>query len=97
VHSKIKRVDFDAALVDDNIIIYPNPFSGKVYVDLGEFDFQSDDASITVTDLNGRVVFETAIIKSSLVELNMSDLLSGAYLISVSKNGFVSRNKIIKN
>lgn len=97
VHSKIKRVDFDGTQVDDNAIIYPNPFSGKVYVDLGEFDLQSDAFSITVTDFNGRVVFETTIIKSSLVELNMSDLLSGAYLISVSKNGFVSRNKIIKN
>lgn len=74
--------------------VYPNPTNGNVFIktnrNLGE-------VKITLTDLNGRQVYSTQTELFDKVEVNMSQLQSGIYILNINGQSINSNNKIIKN
>jgi hypothetical protein len=65
-----------------NLAIYPNPAQT-------EFNIETEaNSTITVMDLNGRVVFET-ISKNTVTQVNTSNWAKGIYLVN-SNNGTAS-------
>lgn len=71
--------------------IYPNPFVNKINI-------VSDEVfnEVNVLDVNGRVLIEKVFEKSNKLDINLSDLSSGQYLILVKFENNVQSFKIIK-
>lgn len=75
--------------------IYPNPTSGTFNIDLSGFEFEY--ASITVTNLQGQVVFESGDLGKSVNVFQLEELIHGVYFIHLNIDGDTQISKIIKN
>jgi len=74
---------------DNNLLVYPNPFTSNFIVDLGA-EYQS--INITISDLYGRLLFSTDYSKTQKVNLELNEP-TGIYLVSIKadKNNAVLR------
>ena len=82
--------------VADNHVfsIYPNPVSNEINVSNSR---NLGISSITITDINGRILKQNTFENIPNVQLNIADLSSGVFLMNVvSEEGTVTK-KIIKN
>ncbi|MEC3905968.1 S8 family serine peptidase [Tamlana sp. 2201CG12-4] len=86
----------NSIVLDDNIVIFPNPSSSYVFVNLNsltndnkEFDFQ-----IRLLDVNGRVVFED---KTNRIfeQIDTSVFKNGFYVLTLSNGKEVVTKKLI--
>jgi len=67
---------------DNRIVVYPNPASTKVNVYFVEEI--SSDVTITITDQNGKVVYNTSDIRiSSDFEIDVRDFVNGTYFVTI--------------
>jgi len=86
--------EFEEVQLD--VKIYPNPASEKVVV---SFDLdQKKPLTISITDLNGRIVFEENTFSSQgrfSKEINLQGLSKGMYLVSVQSGSSVRTTKLI--
>lgn len=75
--------------------LYPNPARDKVYLNFGETVVQQ--GQIRVLDLSGKVVLETELASGfSLMELDVSPLSEGIYLVSWKESGVTrGRSKLV--
>lgn len=71
--------------------VYPNPTKGIFTIDLGT----TEDGQIQVLDYTGRIVLEKAINDNSL-QLDISEMPSGLYVVRVVSGGKLQTTKIIK-
>ena len=74
--------------------VYPNPTNGNVFIKTNR---SLGEVNITLTDLNGRQVYSTQTELFDKVEVNMSQLQSGIYILNINGQNINSNNKIIKN
>jgi len=72
-------------------LIYPNPASHHITVDLG--NLKGLITTITMYDVSGKRVFETQ--SSSLMTIDVSDMTSGMYTLELSTSDTVLRNQIV--
>lgn len=72
--------------------VYPNPFTDEMNVSLGDKVIQG----IHLTDLNGRIVKTFNVSGMNNATLNVSDLASGVYLLSVKADGVTATKKVVK-
>jgi hypothetical protein len=77
----------------NNLKIYPNPT--KDIINLSSSTTLIN--TVTVTDLNGRIVKSFNLSGISQTELNVSDLTSGMYFVSVETDLGKGTTKIVKN
>ena len=81
-------------LVASNFSVSPNPASDFITVSNSDNILVS---GISITDLNGRVVKQNSYENVSNIQVNVSDLSSGVYMMNIkSEKGSVTK-KIIKN
>lgn len=84
--------------VEDNLIsslsVYPNPANDVVNVTNAENILVN---GITVTDLNGRTVKTAKFEGVANAQINVSDLASGIYMMTVSSDKGSMTKKIVKN
>ncbi len=75
-----------------DIIIYPNPSSNMLYVDLGEAKI--GDAKIQLLDMNGRIMQEKRIVnaQNNLVAFDLSKYEKGIYLCQIQTD----KQRVIK-
>ncbi|MBK6952496.1 MAG: T9SS type A sorting domain-containing protein [Crocinitomicaceae bacterium] len=73
--------------------VYPNPSNGLVNFN-SDFD---EEFTIFVTDISGREVLKTYLIKQGTNQLELSDLSSGIYLIYFTVNDKVYTHRISLN
>ncbi|WP_417611331.1 T9SS type A sorting domain-containing protein [Owenweeksia hongkongensis] len=66
-----------------NFDIYPNPTNGMVFIDLKESP--SADNSVTVLDLNGKVIMNRSLVnpQTGMMDIDLSDLANGMYIIRI--------------
>ncbi len=74
--------------------IFPNPASNLITVSSKENIVIN---SISMTDINGRIVKNNSFENGANVEVNIADLASGMYLMEISSNEGKTIEKIIKN
>ena len=74
--------------------IYPNPANSELIIATSQ---AIGDVQLTLTDLNGRLVFSKAIELYRLFSMDISNLKSGMYFLRVNGNGFDYNLKVIKN
>jgi hypothetical protein len=86
--------DWDAVVIDEepassSMTVYPNPFSDQVKIEGVEYN------RVTVTNLVGQVVYSNNEFEDGGIDL--SNLVEGAYFISVFNNeNLVQTRKIVK-
>lgn len=98
---RLRAVSVDGLLAVSNnetavaaISVYPNPVNDIINV----VNTQNVNVnSITVTDLNGRIVKEAKYSNTSNVQMNVSDLSSGVYMMNIQSDKGSSVKKIVKN
>jgi Secretion system C-terminal sorting domain len=73
--------------------IFPNPSSGLFKI---QTDSQIENATITVADLNGRIVFEVKSESLEIKSLDLNHLQSGIYILNISNVDFNHSQKIVK-
>jgi len=81
-------------LATTNFSVFPNPAND--FVTISNADNISVNA-ISITDLNGRVVKQNTYSNVTNVQVNVSDLASGVYMMSISSDKGSVTKKIIKN
>lgn len=65
---------------DNQIKIYPNPVTGRnMIIDVSAIDHPGE---LTITDINGRIIFRKAILDKSLIEPELN-LIPGVYFVTV--------------
>lgn len=70
-----------------NLKVYPNPTSSKLFIESANIIDK-----ITVSDLMGRMLFET----NSVSSIDISDLSNGVYYITIIQDSKANTQKIIK-
>ncbi len=98
---KLISVDFDGSTVEyppvsvicDNSkidwAIYPNPSSGKTYIQL--FSDCEAEYNLSISDINGKIVFDTfiSIYKGeNLININVDNIAKGAYVVKVNNKQY---------
>jgi PKD repeat protein len=80
--------------VKDEINIYPNPATDKVFIKLNK---KIQNCNIKVVDFSGKVVSDNTINdnKADLFELPLTNFSSGFYTIIISSTNYLIRKKII--
>ncbi|MEM7103886.1 MAG: T9SS type A sorting domain-containing protein [Bacteroidota bacterium] len=106
---RLKQVDFDGSFDYSQIrvveiqkeiaplSIYPNPATTEAYIELPD---GFEKYIIQVYDISGRVIFENQYDnhRGSLVELNVGDWPSGAYVVTILVDeGVLSKKLIVSN
>lgn len=82
--------------IDDSIKIYPNPFNNNISIDLG-ID-ESEEATIEIFTSLGLLSYSnTHRVENQAINLNLSYLDTGIYMISVKTKSTFKMLKIIKN
>ncbi|MCY1230701.1 hypothetical protein D9M72_431250 [compost metagenome] len=74
--------------------VYPNPSNGLVNI---SSDLNSSLNSVSITDLNGRTVKAVELNGDSSVQVNISDLSAGVYMMNINSDQGSTTKKIIKN
>jgi len=77
------------------ISVYPNPFSSVVYVKLNRE--MTGTVELKITDLAGKPVYSEKRPADEIIQVDLSSLYSGIYLLNVKKNNVQINCKIIKN
>ncbi len=86
----------ELGVFENNLKIYPNPATEKVFVSLN-LD-QKKPLTISITDLNGRIVFEENTFSPQRrfsKEINLQGLSKGMYLLSAQSGSNVRTTKLI--
>jgi hypothetical protein len=76
--------------------IYPNPTTGNIFIRWA--NKTSGNADVTITDVTGRTVLSSTIninATSGQSQINMNDLNSGIYLISIKGEGLNYNGKVM--
>lgn len=74
--------------------LYPNPAKDKLILKTGK---NLGDAILTLSDINGRTVISQKATLLGEVELNISNLASGMYILNIKGEYLNSNEKIIKD
>ena len=85
------------AIAAAELNVYPNPFSDNIVLDLSVNE--PTDFIVSLYDIEGRSVFlqQTGLIQNdALVELNLSALNAGTYIIVVQSERELLRKVLIK-
>jgi type 1 glutamine amidotransferase len=73
------------------LMIYPNPFSNLIHLDI----LLHTKSSLSIYDLQGRLIFEQLPIKNSNIDLSF--LENGFYVFVINNNDKIIRNIMVKN
>jgi len=71
--------------------IHPNPFNDQIKIALDN----NQSSEITISDITGKVVFNQISIEK-LIQLDMSNLSSGQYIVTVKSESAIITRKIVK-
>jgi hypothetical protein len=80
--------------VATNLLIYPNPVSDELHI--GFIDSENEKATLTLTDVLGRVVFQKQIVINIPNTLSMVNVPQGAYLLKVETLSGTTTKRIVK-
>lgn len=90
---RIRKITNSLSTADYNqnqVLIYPNPVSSIINIDLGD----SIASEVILFDMNGRVMQTENIVNSSGIEI--SNLANGMYLMQITTDKGVVSKKIVK-
>ena len=103
---RLRQVDFDGTETLSKIVsvsqstkgrlsITPNPTSDKVNINFNQNDVLNQTATLILSDMTGRQVL-TQVATSDAVQLDLSNLAKGMYVLTVQSNNGIYQEKIIR-
>ncbi len=87
---KLLTTNVGAISLNDHLI-YPNPTNGIIKLDFAE----SNIKKITISDINGKTIIEKTTIQQNGI-INLSQFVSGIYIISIQTDKEIFITKIVK-
>lgn len=78
--------------IQNKFTIYPNPSYGDINI---QSRFDVNEANVSIYDMNGRKVLDTAIEMQNTGNINASHLATGIYMIKVEGGGYSQTSKLI--
>lgn len=81
------------SLKEQDVLVYPNPSGGNVFIDLPE---NAETLRLTLSDLTGHVVMQAAATNTYRIQLEVSSLESGLYLAEIITDKGSVTKKIAK-
>lgn len=81
--------------VNNNFIVYPNPFSSVIFVKVNKE--VTGNIELKIMDLAGKPVHIETITAETIIQVNLSSLKRGLYVLSIRGKNIQTNNKIIKN
>jgi hypothetical protein len=82
----------DNSFADQKIKIYPQPARELLHVELSGLN--STDNNLVIIDLSGKIVLEQKMV-NEIMQIDISNLKGGIYLIEVMGNNFILKDKLI--
>ncbi|NQX96259.1 MAG: HYR domain-containing protein [Flavobacteriales bacterium] len=73
----------------NNLIVYPNPTTGNISINLGDIK----NAGISISNITGKVVYTLNKINKTIVEISLAEFSKGVYFIKIQNE---SQQKVIK-
>ena len=73
--------------------MYPNPFSDIINID---FSTNQIAGIVKILDVSGREVLNRKVNHNKSIEINLSEVQSGVYIVSLETNGEMRFAKIVK-
>ena len=73
--------------------VYPNPAISSFTIALNAIDTKSD-VQVTITDMNGRVVYSETKTNANEFEINSANYAKGIYMVRVVNGDIISTNKV---
>ena len=84
----------------DGYSVYPNPANGLLDIDLELENYQGDDVSIEVIDINGKIIQLQQVQLNrgyNHLEVDLSNIPSGVYMINfVGTRDYIKESRVIK-
>ena len=72
--------------------VYPNPNNGEFVITTS-----NEVMNVTITDVRGKVVYSNNSVNNNMINVNLSDLENGMYVINVeTANGTMTENVIVQ-
>lgn len=96
---KVTTLPYEVSFQKDGIVIYPNPVSNSIYIDIVN-STSEQELKIVFTDMAGRQIINESIdSKIQKTNLSLRNLIKGIYLVRIvdQANKLLYSNKIIKN
>jgi len=81
----------DDSYQDNNILIYPNPSKGMIYISMKEVT----NASVTLRNSLGQIILSDKYMLTNQIDLDL-DVPKGIYFLQVEANGETITRKIVK-
>ena len=78
---------------DDKISVFPNPANKTITISNSE---NINISEITIVDLNGRIIKTQKFSNISNIEISLTDLTSGIYLMNINTDKGIVTKKIVK-
>ena len=97
IYVKVTDVITHIELPDSNseLKIYPNPTSGLINLEVDKI--RGSNMEITISNLLGQGVFQTYLYNTGIHSIDLSDQMSGLYLIRISESDQTLVKKLIIN
>ncbi len=87
----ISGVGIETAEMSDNLMVFPNPTSGMITIQLSE---QVSNAKLFISDMMGRVVFQKEI-KEIKEPLDLTSLSPGIYELQINNENKTIHQRIV--
>ncbi len=98
-YSKIVWVNWDDALLNENVKVFPNPYSNELYIQVS-MTSEDKNARLTLIDIKGKTLLCKEIsldIGEHTIRLDKDiELIPGIYFLSIEKNGSTQIVKLLK-
>ncbi len=82
----------DEGLLDKNFQVYPNPSNGNINI---QTLIPVGDVSVTIVDMNGRQVFNQAIVLNNTTAINAVGLQTGVYILKIDGGAYTHTERLI--
>lgn len=90
---KIEMATGIKELNSDNISVYPNPTNDILNLTFNKSTFVQQ---ISLTDLQGKIVYSSKSVQSNKLQIDMNNLSNGLYMLNVQTNNGVNIHKVMK-
>jgi len=89
-------LDEPLPVIEQSMHIYPNPFEGKVTLKTDPMG--NEPVEVSVFDLQGKLLFSRKVsVDDNRIELDLSFLKAGFYMVRITGTKFVATGKMVKN
>jgi len=90
-------VSIEDDLLNEQVSVYPNPATEKLFIELNEGDYTN--VNVTLTNIHGQQLWKSELnaLGNNRIEMNLQDITTGIYFVTLqTEDAYVSRKLIIQ-